>query len=84
MYNGMTGNQTAGGQKITLQLYTVDGFIFVGTNFCGLNKNDTFVGSKFVAIGDCGVTPAGFLTLQSYGISHLSFVTYLLLMLFPD
>ena len=25
-------------------LYTVDGFIFVGTNFRGLNKNDTFVG----------------------------------------
>ena len=25
---------------------TVDGFIFVGTNFRGLNKNDTFVGFK--------------------------------------
>ena len=35
--------------------YTVDGFIFVGTTFRGLNKNYTFVcvggggGSKFVA-----------------------------------
>ena len=27
-------------------LLTVDGFIFVGTGFCGLNKNDTFVGFK--------------------------------------
>ena len=27
-------------------MYTVDGFIFVGTNFRGLNKNDTFVGFK--------------------------------------
>ena len=26
--------------------HTVDGFIFVGTNFRGLNKNDTFVGFK--------------------------------------
>ena len=26
--------------------YTVDGFIFVGTNFRGLNENDTFVGFK--------------------------------------
>ena len=25
---------------------TVDGFIFVGTNFRGLNKNDTFMGFK--------------------------------------
>ena len=25
---------------------TVDGFIFVGTNFRGLNKNDIFVGFK--------------------------------------
>ena len=24
----------------------MDGFIFVGTNFCGLNNNDTFVGFK--------------------------------------
>ena len=24
----------------------MDGSIFVGTNFCGLNKNDTFVGFK--------------------------------------
>ena len=24
--------------------YTVDGFIFVGTNFRGFNVNDTFVG----------------------------------------
>ena len=29
---------------------TVDGFIFVGTNFRGLNKNDTFVGFKIRAI----------------------------------
>ena len=29
---------------------TVDGFIFVGTNFRGLNKNNTFVGFKFLAI----------------------------------
>ena len=28
------------------QGHTVDGFIFVGTNFRGLNKNDTFVGLK--------------------------------------
>ena len=27
-------------------LYTVDGFIFVGTNSRGLNKNDIFVGFK--------------------------------------
>ena len=27
-------------------LYTVDGFIFMGTNFHGLNENDTFVGFK--------------------------------------
>ena len=26
--------------------HTVDGFIFVGTNFRGLNKKDTFVGFK--------------------------------------
>ena len=26
--------------------YTVDGFIFVGTNFYGLNKNHTFLGFK--------------------------------------
>ena len=25
---------------------TVGGFIFVGTNFCGLNEDDTFVGFK--------------------------------------
>ena len=25
---------------------TVDGFIFVGTNFRGLSKNDTFLGLK--------------------------------------
>ena len=29
---------------------TVDSFIFVGTNFRGMNKNDTSSGSKFVAI----------------------------------
>ena len=29
-----------------LESVTVDGFIFVGTNFRGLNKNDTFVGFK--------------------------------------
>ena len=28
------------------QLNTVDDFIFVGTNFRGLNKNDTFAGFK--------------------------------------
>ena len=31
-------------------LITVDGFIFVGTNFLGFSKNYTFLGSKFVAI----------------------------------
>ena len=25
---------------------TMDGFIFVGTNFCGLNENDTLLGFK--------------------------------------
>ena len=29
-----------------LKLYTVDSFIFVGTNFRGLNKNNTFMGFK--------------------------------------
>ena len=29
-----------------LSLNTVDGFIFVGTNFRGLKKNDAFVGFK--------------------------------------
>ena len=29
---------------ISNAMNTVDGFIFVGTNFHGLNKNDTFVG----------------------------------------
>ena len=28
---------------------TAYGFIFVGTNFRGLNENDTFMGFKFVA-----------------------------------
>ena len=32
-----------------LKINTVDGFIFVGTNFRGLNKNETW-GSKFVAM----------------------------------
>ena len=27
-------------------VYTVDGFIFVGSNFRGLNENDTFMGFK--------------------------------------
>ena len=31
---------------IMKNLCTVDGFIFVGTNFRGLNKNDTFVGFR--------------------------------------
>ena len=31
---------------VTSDLHTVDGFIFVGTNFRGMNKNDTFVGFK--------------------------------------
>ena len=26
--------------------YTMDGFIFVGTDFCGLSKYDTFIGFK--------------------------------------
>ena len=30
--------------KKTLIPNTMDAFIFVGTNFCGLHKNDTFVG----------------------------------------
>ena len=34
-----------------IALITVDAFIFVGTNFRGLNENHTFLrGSKFVAI----------------------------------
>ena len=35
---------------ITNPVSTVDAFIFVGTNFRGLNKNNTRVGFKFVAI----------------------------------
>ena len=31
---------------VPLQSGTVDGFIFVGTNFRGLNENDTFVGFR--------------------------------------
>ena len=31
-------------------LNIVDGFIFGGTNFRGLNRNDIFLGSKFAAI----------------------------------
>ena len=31
-------------QKVKVDI--VDGFIFVGTNFRGLNKNDTFFGFK--------------------------------------
>ena len=36
--------------NIILTSNTVDGFIFVGTNFRGLIKNDIFVGLKYVAI----------------------------------
>ena len=32
--------------RVKSDTYTVDGFIFVGTNFRGLNENDTFVGFK--------------------------------------
>ena len=30
--------------KIQRRQYTVNGFIFVGTHFCGLNKIDKFMG----------------------------------------
>ena len=33
-------------QRVTVNMVTVDGFIFMGTNFLGLNKNDTFAGFK--------------------------------------
>ena len=37
----------------SLKFYTVDGFIFVGTNFCGYNKIDTFVGFKILGHSIC-------------------------------
>ena len=33
-------------KSLSLNLYTVDGFIFMGTNFRELKKNQTFVGIK--------------------------------------
>ena len=33
-------------QNYSMKKHTLDGFIFMGTNFRGLNKNDTFMGFK--------------------------------------
>ena len=39
-------NLTNSTENDELNIATVVGFIFVDTNFCGLNENDTFVGFK--------------------------------------
>ena len=40
------GNVKLNHLSIHVHKHTVDCFIFVGPNFCGLNENDTFVGLK--------------------------------------